>query len=123
MRRTTPALLIALLPLAAAPALAGGLPVDETTYIERSLERDAPLTVEHPPVRRNPWGRRNGSSAEIAGGCREGGLVRLYDETGAVIVRQREICDSIAPRTLNPGEVDPRPVWPALPLAVVRARG
>ncbi|MEH3146413.1 MAG: hypothetical protein PGN34_13925 [Methylobacterium frigidaeris] len=123
MRRAAPALLIALLPLAASPALATELPVGRTTYIERSLDHDAALTVEHPPVRRNPWGRRNGGSAEIAGGCREGGLVRRYTETGLEIVRQREICDSIAPRTLNPGEVDPRPAWPVVPSALVRARG
>lgn len=114
-------LVLALGTLAAgiAAAQAQGLPVGETTYIERSLNRDGPLTVEHPPVPRNPHGRR-GDAAGIAGFCRDGGFVRRLDTFGnPVIVRQREICDSVAPRTLMPGEVDPRPVWPA---AVVRQR-
>ena len=85
----------------------------QTTYIERSLNHMDTLVVEHPPVAANPDGRRNGQAA-IAGYCREGGLVRRRDEAGnPVIVRQREICDSVAPRTLNPGEVDPRPTWKA----------
>lgn len=94
-------------------AAAQGLPIGETTYVERSLNRDATLTVEHPPVSRNPYGRRAGSSAAIAGFCHEGGFIRRRDADGhATIVRQRELCDSVAPRTLNPGEVDPRPTWP-----------
>ncbi len=74
-------------------------------------------------MRRNPWGRRNGSGAEIAGGCREGGLVRRIDATGAaVIVRQREICDSIA-RAPSTGRGRSAAGVAALPLAVVRAAG
>lgn len=95
------------------PVAAEPLPVGETTYVERSLNRDGPLVVEHPPVARNPYGRRNGRSAEIAGFCRDGGVIRRRDAFGhLVIVRQREVCDSVAPRTLNPGDIDPRPVWP-----------
>ncbi|MGY2051104.1 hypothetical protein [Methylobacterium sp. JK268] len=108
------------LPLA---ARAEPLPVDETTYVERSLNRDRPLVIEHPPVPRNPRGRRAARSAEIAGFCRDGGLIRRRDETGAVIIRQREVCDSIAPRTLIPGQVDPRPTWPAVEQVVVRTKG
>lgn len=111
----------------AGPAFADPLPVGETTYIERSLNRDGPLVVEHRPVPRTPGGRRRGSAAEIAGGCRDGGIIRRRDEFGQpVILRQREICDSVAPRTLNPGDVDPRPVWPAEQVArsrVLRVRG
>jgi hypothetical protein len=109
------------------PALAEPLPVGETTYVEHSLNRDGPLVVEHRPVARTPGGRRHGSAAEIAGGCREGGIIRRRDEFGQpVILRQREICDSVAPRTLMPGEVDPRPTWPAETVTrqtVLRARG
>ena len=98
-------------------------PETRTTYVERSLNHQAALTVEHPPVARNPYGRR-GDAAAIAGFCREGGFVRRRDEAGRpVIVRQREVCDSVAPRTLRPGDVDPRPAWPERPAAVVRARG
>ncbi|WP_430913918.1 hypothetical protein [Methylobacterium sp. sgz302541] len=104
---------VALLLAGLVPAAAEPLPVGETTYVERSLNRDGPLVIEHPPVARNPYGRRKGSSAEIAGFCRDGGYIRRRDEFGhPVIVRQREVCDSVAPRTLNPGDVDPRPVWP-----------
>lgn len=96
-----------------AQAGAQGLPVGETTYVERSLEHSDTLIVEHPPVAVNPYGRRGGSAA-IAGFCREGGIIRRHDQFGnPVILRQREVCDSVAPRTLNPGEVDPRPAWPA----------
>ncbi|GJD97856.1 hypothetical protein [Methylobacterium iners] len=109
------------------PAAADPLPVNETTYVERSLNRDGPLVIEHRPVPRNPGGRRSGSAAEIAGFCRDGGHIRRRDEAGRpVIVRQREVCDSIAPRTLNPGDVDPRPTWPAeraTRLRALRARG
>ena len=119
MRLRAPLLLATL--LIAGPAMAEPLPVGETTYIERSLNRDGPLVIEHRPVARAPGGRRLGSAAEIAGGCRDGGIIRRRDEFGQpVILRQREICDSVAPRTLNPGEVDPRPTWPAE--QVVRAR-
>ncbi|GJE00778.1 hypothetical protein [Methylobacterium isbiliense] len=120
------AVLLAALPLvlaAAGATAAEPLPVEETTYVERSLNRYAPLTIEHPPVPRNPRGRRASRSAEIAGFCRDGGLIRRYDEAGAVIVRQREICDNIAPRTLAPGTVDPRPTWPAVSRVVVRSKG
>ena len=103
------------------PALADPLPVRETTYIERSLNRDGPLVIEHRPIDRAPGGRRAGSTAEIAGFCRDGGHIRRRDEFGRpVIIRQREVCDSVAPRTLNPGDVDPRPTWPAE--QVVRGR-
>lgn len=92
---------------------AQSLPVGETTYVEHSLNRSDTLIVEHPPVAVNPYGRRGGSAA-IAGFCREGGIVRRLDQFGnPVILRQREVCDSVAPRTLDPGEVNPRPVWPA----------
>ena len=105
---------------------AQGLPVGETTYIERSLNHSDTLVIEHPPVAVNPYGRREGQAA-IAGYCRDGGLVRRRDAFGnPVIIRQREICDSVAPRTLNPGEVDPRPTWPAETIArerVLRSRG
>ncbi|SDN60915.1 hypothetical protein SAMN05216360_109276 [Methylobacterium phyllostachyos] len=105
---------------------AQGLPVGETTYIERSLNHSDTLVIEHPPVAVNPYGRRTGQAA-IAGYCRDGGLVRRRDAFGnPVIIRQREICDSVAPRTLDPGEVDPRPTWPADAVArerVLRAKG
>jgi hypothetical protein len=127
MRPLRARLLLTLLALGAMPAghaAAQGLPIGETTYIERSLNRDGPLTVEHPPVERNPLGRRGGDAA-IAGFCREGGFVRRRDQFGnPTIVRQREICDSVAPRTLMPGEVEQRPTWPAeRPAAVLRAKG
>ncbi|KQQ35853.1 hypothetical protein ASF58_10520 [Methylobacterium sp. Leaf125] len=119
MRLRAP-LLLATLALTG-PAVAEPLPVGETTYIERSLNRDGPLVIEHRPVARTPGGRRGGSSAEIAGFCRDGGIIRRRDEFGQpVILRQREVCDSVAPRTLNPGDVDPRPTWPAE--QVVRGR-
>lgn len=102
------------------------LPVDATTYVERSLNRSGTLVIEHRPVPANPYGRRNGTAA-IAGFCREGGLIRRRDESGRpVIIRQREVCDSVAPRTLMPGEVDPRPAWPAEYVArprVLRSKG
>ncbi|MGE7413473.1 hypothetical protein [Methylobacterium tarhaniae] len=104
-------------------AAAQSLPVDETTYVERSLNRDATLTVEHPPVARNPRGRRASRSAEIAGFCRDGGVIRRRGENGEIILRQRELCDSVAPRTLYPGQVDPRPAWPAERVVVVRTKG
>ncbi|MCJ2017471.1 hypothetical protein MKK84_08545 [Methylobacterium sp. E-065] len=105
---------------------AQSLPVGETTYVERSLNRSDTLVIEHPPVAVNPYGRREGQAA-IAGYCRDGGLIRRRDAFGnPVIIRQREICDSVAPRTLNPGEVDPRPTWPADAVArerVLRSKG
>ena len=89
------------------------LPVAETTYVERSLNRSGTLVIEHPPAAVNPDGRRDDRAA-IAGFCREGGLIRRIDASGQpTIVRQREICDSVAPRTLMPGAVEPRPAWPA----------
>lgn len=110
-----------------APASAESLPVRETTYHERSLNRDGPLVIEHPPVERMPGGRRAGKTAEIAGYCRGGGIIRRRDETGRpVILRQREVCDSVAPRTMAPGEVDARPTWPAETVErrrVLRSRG
>ncbi|MGX7703576.1 hypothetical protein [Methylobacterium sp. Gmos1] len=127
MRLAAPSL--ALLILAAGPlagaAAAQSLPVDETTYVERSLNRDATLTIEHPPVPRNPRGRRASRSAEIAGFCRDAGVIRRRGEQGEIILRQRETCDSIAPRTLAPGEVDPRPAWPVQRqrVVVVRTKG
>ncbi len=108
--RTLPAFLFL---MGVAPACAGPLPVDETTYVEHSLNRDGPLVVEHRPIARTPRGRRGGSSAELAGFCHEGGIIRRRDEFGQpVILRQREVCDSVAPRTLAPGQVDARPTWP-----------
>jgi hypothetical protein len=109
-----------------AQAGAQSLPVDETTYVERSLNRSGTLVIEHPPVAANPYGRRNGHAA-IAGFCRDGGSRRRRDAFGnPVIIRQREVCDSVAPRTLMPGEVDPRPAWPAdvvVRQRVLRAKG
>jgi len=89
-------------------------PEQTTTYVERSLNHQAPLTIEHPPVARNPRGRRGDDAAAIAGFCHGAGVIRRRDEFGnPVILRQRETCDNIAPRNLNPGEVDRRPFWPA----------
>lgn len=89
-------------------------PEATTTYIERSLDHQAPLTIEHPPVERNPRGRLRGDAAAIAGFCRDGGTVLRRDEMGRpTYLRQREVCDNVAPRTLWPGHVDPRPAWPA----------
>jgi hypothetical protein len=109
--------------LATGAAQAQSLPVDETTYVERSLNHDATLTIEHPPVPRTPRGRRAGRSAEIAGFCRDAGTIRRRGEADEVILRQREACDSIAPRTLAPGDADPRPAWPAGRVVVVRTKG
>ncbi len=86
-------------------------PEATTTYHERSLNRQAPLTIEHPPVA--PGGGRRGRAPDIAGFCHEGGTVLRSDRSGQPIVRQREVCDNVAPRTLWPGHVDPRPAWPA----------
>lgn len=125
MRRL--ALFLPLILAGLAPALADSLPVGETTYIERSLNRDGPLVIEHRPIARAPGGRLSGNSAEIAGFCRDGGHIRRRDEAGRlVIVRQREVCDNVAPRTLAPGFVDPRPTWPAEAIPrqrVLRSRG
>lgn len=108
-------------------AAAQSLPVDETTYVERSLNRDGPLVVEHRPIRRMPGGRVKSNSAEIAGFCRDGGYVRRLDEFGnPTILRQREVCDSVAPRTMRPGDVDARPTWPVEQVErrrILRARG
>ncbi len=82
-------------------------PEDTTTYVERSLNHQAPLTIEHPPT------VRHGGRAAMAGFCRDGGMIRRRDEMGRpIIVRQREICENVAPRQLWPGHVDPRPAWP-----------
>ncbi|MCJ2089277.1 hypothetical protein MKK88_25285 [Methylobacterium sp. E-005] len=120
------ALSAACLMAALTQAGAQSLPVGETTYIERSLNHTDTLVIEHPPVAVNPYGRREGQAA-IAGYCHDGGLVRRRDAFGnPVIIRQREICDGVAPRTLNPGEVDPRPTWPADAVArehVLRSKG
>ena len=122
----TLALSAACLMAALTQAGAQSLPVGETTYVERSLNHSDTLVIEHPPVAVNPYGRREGQAA-IAGYCRDGGLIRRRDAFGnPVIIRQREICDSVAPRTLNPGEVDPRPTWPADAVArerVLRSKG
>lgn len=116
------ALLPAFLIAGSGSALALSLPFEEstylppeatTTYVERSLNGQAPLTIEHPPVERNPRARR-GDSAAIAGFCREGGTIMRRDEFGRpAYLRQREVCDSVAPRQMWPGHVDPRPAWPA----------
>lgn len=118
------ALSAACLTAALTQAGAQGLPVGETTYVERSLNHMDTLVIEHPPVAVNPYGRRNGQAA-IAGYCRAGGLIRRRDAFGnLVIIRQREVCDSVAPRTLDPGEVDPRPTWPAVARErVLRSKG
>jgi len=97
-------------------------PEATTTYVERSLNHQAPLTIEHPPVERNPRGRRRGDAAAIAGFCRDGGTVLRRDTMGRpTYLRQREVCDNVAPRTLWPGHVAPRPAWPA-EAAPVRSR-
>ncbi|GAB6843971.1 hypothetical protein JCM2811A_29730 [Methylorubrum rhodinum] len=115
-------LLPAFLVAGSGSALALSLPFEEstyrppeatTTYVERSLNRQAPLTIEHLPVERNPRGRR-GDSAAIAGFCRDGGTILRRDDSGRpVYLRQREVCDNVAPRQMWPGHVDPRPAWPA----------
>ncbi len=116
------ALLPALLIAGSGSAFALSLPFEEstylppeatTTYVERSLNHQAPLTIEHPPVERNPRGRR-GDSAAIAGFCRDGGTIMRRDELGRpAYLRQREVCDNVSPRQMWPGHVDPRPAWPA----------
>lgn len=120
------ALSAACLMAALAQAGAEPSPAAGTTYVERSLDRSGTLAIEHPPVAVNPHGRRKGDAA-IAGFCREGGLIRRRDAAGRpVIVRQREVCDSVAPRTLTPGEAGPRPAWPAEYVArrrVLRSKG
>ncbi|MBB2963929.1 hypothetical protein [Methylobacterium sp. R2-1] len=96
-------------------------PEATTTYIERSLNHQAPLTIEHPPVERNPRGRLRGDAAAIAGFCRDGGTVLRRDASGRpTYLRQREVCDNVAPRTMWPGHVNPRPAWPAEPTAARR---
>ncbi len=123
MRRLTLSALVSGLLLAGGGhAFALSLPFEEstylppeatTTYVERSLNGQAPLTIEHPPVERNPRGRR-GDSAAIAGFCRDGGTIMRRDEFGRpAYLRQREVCDNVAPRQMWPGHVDPRPAWPA----------
>ncbi|GEO97902.1 hypothetical protein [Methylobacterium haplocladii] len=99
-------------------------PEATTTYHERSLNHQAPLTIEHPPVA--PGGRRGRRSAAIAGFCHEGGTIVRRDRNGQPILRQREVCDNVAPRTLWHGHTDPRPAWPAervLRRTTVRTRG
>ena len=82
-------------------------PEETTTYVERSLNHQAPLTIEHP---RLP--RRTGDAAAYAGFCRPAGSVRRPTEDGPPVLRQREICDNIAPRTLWPWQIGERPVYP-----------
>lgn len=62
MRLHAPFILAALMaaPLAALPAAAQSLPVNETTYVERSLNRDGPLVIEHRPI---PARRAAGAAA------------------------------------------------------------
>ena len=104
------------------------LPPEETTaHVERSLNRQAPLTIEHPPLERGPTGRQAGvGSAAMAGFCHAGGTVRRRAPFGRPgIVRPREVCENVAPRQLWPGHTDPRPAWPNRPAAqgdVVRTR-
>lgn len=102
----------------AVPAAATSLPIEEneylppedtTTYKERSLRRQGSLTIEHPYEGRR---RGSGNSAAMAGFCHEGGLVR---RRGLGLVRQREICENVAPRTLAPGDSAPRPRWTGQP--------
>ena len=58
----------------------------------------------------------------MAGFCHSGGTIRRRDEYGRlVIVREREVCENVAPRQLWPGHVDPRPVWPNRPVVRQRA--
>lgn len=82
-------------------------PEETTTYVERSLNHQAPLTIEHP---RLP--RRTGDAAAYAGFCRPAGTVRRATEDGPPVLRQREICDNIAPRQLWPGQIGERPTYP-----------
>lgn len=112
----------ALLAVGLAPASALGLfDNDTTTYVEPDTPRDGTLIIEHDPVPVNPIGRRRGRAAEIAGGCRDAGVIERLGTNGQMIVRQREACDSIAPRTSAPGQSDPRPPSPVAP--VLRTRG
>ncbi|GEP10998.1 hypothetical protein [Methylobacterium gnaphalii] len=99
-------------------------PEETTTYVERSLNHQAPLTIEHPPVASS--GRRGRRSAAIAGFCHEGGTITRRDSLGQPVLRQREVCDNVAPRNLWPGHTDPRPAWPApriIDRATLRSRG
>lgn len=130
MRRRAPASLALSLALTVAgtvSAAALSLPVEEyvylpqeetTTYVERSLNRQAPLTIEHPPLERGPTGRGAGrDSAAMAGFCQSGGMIRRRDEDGRpVILREREVCENVAPRQLWPGHVDWRPYWRPRPV-------
>lgn len=130
MRRLTLSLLLVV--MGSSGALALSLPFEEsdylppeetTTYVERSLNHQAPLTIEHPPVP----SRRANDRAAIAGFCHSAGYIRRLDAFGrTVVLRQRETCENVAPRQLWPGHVDPRPVWPARPVErslVVRSKG
>ena len=102
----------------AIPAFATSLPIEEndylppedtTTYKERSLHRQGSLTIEHPYERGI---RGSNSAAAMAGFCHDGGLVR---RRGSGLVRQREVCENVAPRTLAPGDSAPRPRWTGQP--------
>lgn len=110
-----PALLVAGLTAAAAQRL----PVGETTYVEPETQRDGTLIIEHPAVPENPYSRDD--RAAIAGFCRDAPPIERLGPNGAIYVRQREACDSVAPRTLAPGQSDPRPAWPEPP--ALRTRG
>lgn len=111
----------ALLAAGLAPAGAQSLSIGDTTYVEPNTPRDGTLIIEHPPVQVNPMGRRNGDAAAIAGFCRDAGMIERPGPNGTMIVRQREACDSVAPRTLAPGQSDPRPAIPEAP--ALRTRG
>lgn len=129
MRDTTPRRIAASIVLVLAgtgSASALSLPLEEsdylppeetTTYVERSLNHQAPLTVEHPPV---PPAAGRGSAA-MAGFCHEGGSIRRVTDEGQVVLRQREVCENVAPRNLWLGHTEPRPAWPARTTARRRA--
>lgn len=104
----------------ALPAAAVSLPIEEneylppedtTTYHERSLRRQGTLVIEH-PIEGRRGVRGNRSSAAMAGFCRDGGYV-LRRDVG--VIRQREVCENVAPRSLNPGDPEPRPRWTGQP--------
>ncbi len=111
----------AILAVGLVPAAAQSLTLGDTTYGEPQTPRDGTLIIEHPPVPVNPIGRRRGNAAAIAGFCRDAGPIERLGSDGRAVVRQREACDSVAPRTSAPGQSDPRPAIPEPP--ALRTRG